>query len=220
MKFSDEEYRISKMKYVVVLVAFTLFSCADEPSATVYQMTEFELCLGAGLNQFFEESEVSLDNYLKEKYGEGDQTSLQLRYLEAWKEDQTGKIFSSLQEELDSNLQTILFQRPVIREVVDWSLNFGDSLWITSPRPGGRTEVFNEIRFNHKGGLQACLSSSSDSLAIAYLYLKDGLDIKYGLMAGFLLQQAQREGLDRDLWRKLIVVELYIRPLAHKYMEQ
>jgi|GEM_PF-4463384 len=207
-----------RSKFVSVIIAFFLFACTDQHTAKMQQMTEFERCLGQALNQLFEEAEVSLDNYLDVNYGGGDRISLQLRYLEAWKEDQTGKIFYSLQEELDSNLQTSMFQRPVIREVMDWSFHMGDSSWIT--RPGGETEVLNEIRFNHKGRLQACLSNSSDSLAMAYLYLKDGLDIKYGLMAGFLLQQGQQEGLDRDLWRKLIISEFYIRPLAYKYLKQ
>lgn len=211
---------MSRMKYIPLIIAFSLLACTDEQTDKRQQGTEFELCLGNALNQVFEEAGVSLDNYLKENYREGDWTALQLRYLEAWKEDQTGNTRYALQEELDPELQTALFQQPAIREVMDWSLRMGDSSWITKPRPEGETELINEIQFNQRGMLQACLSNSSDSLAIAYLYLKDGLDIKYGLMADFLLQQAQREGLDRDLWRKLIIAELYIRPLANKYMEQ
>ena len=180
---------------------------------------EFQKCIGQDIYSLFMEAENLLDNHIMKIYGiiqEEDLEEGYKSYISSWK----GKINEGLFIDMSNNLENEkrILENPKIGEILDWSLNMGDSIYILAP---GETErLLNELQINYEGKLIECLKESVDSVAINYLELKSLGDIKYMGIAEPLLNYLTKENLENDILKKLIVLELYLRPLANEKMKK
>ncbi len=88
----------------------------------------------------------------------------------------------------------------------------GDSIYFQEP--GKSEELLNELQFNYRGKLMECLSRSQDSLILEYAEMKGSMDVKFSPLARFFQFHLEKGAFQNSIFKKLIALEFYLRPLA------
>lgn len=206
-----------RLFFVLFFVGVTLAACKNEDLQE--DSDKIEACLEPDVKTLLLELDRYFDFFLLNTYGEvEDDLLLARRFLEDWKTDTTGAIFKKIQQLIDEESFRTLINRGAVRKIFDWALHMGDSTWLDTPILN--SELVNPLRFNYRGQYKDCLEVSGDSLALAYLSVKELADLQHHGIADFFLYQIEKEISNRKLLRSLILTELYLRPLAIKYLEQ
>ena len=205
-----------------ILMALFAFSCtSNAPENTPLLSPELQACLGPELVRIIDLSERELDEFILEQAKINGQENLSLEeqykaFLAPSVYDSNAEIF--LEAEIPEAINDIL-KKEKVREIFDWSENLGYDIAITEP--GGKHYELNELSINHAGKFLSCLKTSSDSLAIIYLDLKESLDVNYVSIAEFYHHRLkQKKFSESPLLKKLIAIELYLRPMCLKYLEK
>ncbi len=199
------------------LVSVTLLTCKRDLADN--DLEKFEQCIGYDLNDLLLELERRLEVFLAEHYGHrGDDILDYRRFVDDWNTEKAEEMFYLVQRSIDEEIGRSLINSFTVRKIVNWSLEMGDSTWLYTRKEG--EQLVNQIRFNHQGKYKNCLEASGDSLATAYLAVKDLDDPPYRAMASFLLFYLEQVNTDFELLQQLILIELYLRPLAVRYLEQ
>lgn len=207
----------SRLLICLCLLSVTFLTCKSDLAGNNFD--KIEQCLGSDLNDLLLELERRLEGFLAEYYGDrGDDILAYNRFVEDWNTEKAEEMFYLIQRSIDEETGRSLINNFTVRKIVNWSLEIGDSTWLNTPKDG--EQLVNQIRFNYQDKYKNCLEASGDSLAAAYLAVKDLGDPQYRAVAGFLLFHLEQVNTDYDLLQQLILIELYLMPLAVRYLEQ
>lgn len=175
-------------------------------------------CLEPDLNDLLLKLERHFEALLAESYGRREVGLPDYqRFVEDWN-TKAEDMFNRVQGSIDEETGSLLINDLNVRKIVNWSLDMGDSTWIYTQEE--EEQLVNQIQFNYQDTYKYCLGASGDSLATAYLAVKDLGDPQYRAVTDFLLFHLEKVDTNHKLLQQLILIELYLRPLAAKYLER
>jgi len=210
----------------ILFICISLVSC--KPSGDNQQnLNEFKNCVGEDLNQILTDSQFLLEEHLRKNYVKDDQSLKEayIRYLKSW--DIDSNIELQLDTIVDHELEKQILSNQIIREIFDYRLNMGDTVYTYYPVHNSREKsyrkvILNELQFNYKGILANCLLNSSDTIANQYAERI----IAVGSVGPTILSKGAIKLIEEDnlfenhLLRKIITIECYLGILLRHNFEK